>query len=263
MKINNSENIREYNIHINTDRKKGISAMMRVGNEEEFIKASILSTIDFFDEIIIALNNSTDKTKEIVSNINSNKIKIYQYPFKLRPNGPGHKKNNPEDSLHSISYYYNWCMSKTSMSHICKWDGDNVALSNFNNLRDLVLSNNIVWFKGINIVGKKLNMISKDSPFTAMHPSFHIVNERTKYQTGCLCETLNHQYIGGPQHSINEPIFLHYKFCKSKSMQTRMWPKNWRDIPHFQNIQKRSNAGNAYNGEQPEEIKKILKNNEC
>ena len=53
MKINNSENMYEYNIHIDTNRKKGISAMMRVGNEEEFIKASILSTIDFFDEIIL------------------------------------------------------------------------------------------------------------------------------------------------------------------------------------------------------------------
>jgi hypothetical protein len=53
MKINNLENMREYNIRIDTNRKKGISAMMRVGNEEEFIKASILSTIDFFDEIIV------------------------------------------------------------------------------------------------------------------------------------------------------------------------------------------------------------------
>lgn len=258
MKIKNSENIGEYNIHIDTDRKKGVSAMMRVGDEEEFIEASILSTIDFFDEIIVVLNNSTDNTESIVSDINSEKIKIYHYPFRLRPNGPGHKQNNPEDSVYSISYYYNWCMSKTSCSHICKWDGDNVALSRFSQLKDIVLSNNIVWFKGINIVGEKLDMISAVQPHTAMHPSFHIVNNITRYKTGNMCEVLNYRQISGSQHKIKEPVFLHYKACKSESMQTRMWPDDWRDIPHFQNIYKRFSEGTPYKGEQPKQIKKIL-----
>jgi len=259
MNIANIENESEYNIHIDTNRKKGISAMMRVGNEEEFIEASILSTIDFFDEIVIVLNNSTDNTENIVSNINSEKIKIHYYPFRLRPNGPGHGQNNPEDSVYSISYYYNWCMSKTSFSHICKWDGDNVALSKFSQLKNIVLSNNIVWFKGINIVGKELDMVSRSAPHTGMHPSFHIINNNTQYKTGDLCEVLNYCEIGGPQHKIEEPIFLHYKACKSKSMQTRMWPENWESITHFRSIYNRSESGLPYKGEQPKEIKKILK----
>lgn len=262
MNISNIENKNEYDIYVDVHRKRGISSMMRVGNEEEFIEASILSTIDFFDEIIIVLNNSTDNTENIVSNINSEKIKIYHYPFKLRPNGPGHKQNNPENSIYSISYYYNWCMSKTSYSHICKWDGDNVALSKFSELKDIVLANNIVWFKGVNIVGKKLDMISKDCPHTGMHPSFHIVNNKTQYKTGDLSEVLNYREIGGSQHKIEEPIFLHYKACKSKSMQTRMWPDNWKSIPHFRLIYNRSQSGSAYKGEQPKQIKKILKRHE-
>lgn len=259
IKIKNIEGLVDYNVNISTDREVGISSMMRVGDEEEFIEASILSTIDFFDEIIIVLNNSKDNTENIIKSINSEKIKIYHYPFKLRPNGPGHKDNNPENSVYSISYYYNWCMSKTSKSHICKWDGDNVAINDLNIYKDIVLSKDIVWFKGINIVGENLNMISKHSPYTGTHPSFHIVNNKTQYKTGDHCEVLKHGSTASDQFVIKEPIFLHYKACKSKSMQTRMWPDNWESIPHFKNIYKRFHEGTPYKGEQPKQIKKILK----
>lgn len=259
MKISNKEKQKDFDINISLDRESGVSSMMRVGDEEEFIEASIMSTIDFFDEITIVLNNSKDNTENIVRSIDSDKIKIYHYPFKLRPNGPGHKNNNPEDSAFSISYYYNWCMSKTTKSHICKWDGDNVALHDFNQYRDLILSHDVVWFKGINIVGKNLDLISKHSPFTGLHPSFHVVNKNTRYLTGDSCEILNHQHVGPKHYEIDNPIFLHYKACKSESMQTRMWPDNWRELPHFQNIYKRFHDGTPYNGKQPREIKKILK----
>jgi hypothetical protein len=53
----------------------------------------------------------------------ADKIKIYSYPFGIARCGPEHF-NTPENSVHSLCYYYNWALSKCSSKYVCKWDGD-------------------------------------------------------------------------------------------------------------------------------------------
>jgi glycosyltransferase involved in cell wall biosynthesis len=109
-------------------QKQGVSALLRVKNEEEKIYHCLASIHDVFDEIVFIDNDSEDRTLEIVCEFKQrhdreDKIKIYSYPFKIARCGPEHF-NTPEDSVHSLCYYYNWALSKCLLKYVCKWDGD-------------------------------------------------------------------------------------------------------------------------------------------
>lgn len=108
--------------------KAGVSAMLRVKNEAEKIHYCLRSIFDIFDEIVFIDNGSEDKTLEIVRQLKTqidkkNKIKIYCYPFKVARCG-SENSNTPEDSVFSLAYYYNWCLSKCTFKYVCKWDAD-------------------------------------------------------------------------------------------------------------------------------------------
>ena len=63
-------------------RKKGISVLLPTQNEEKIIKLSILSFLDFADEIIVVDNGSIDNTKEIIKDMAKKypKIKFFDKP---------------------------------------------------------------------------------------------------------------------------------------------------------------------------------------
>jgi hypothetical protein len=63
-------------------KENGISVFMRVKNEEDWIKYSILSISEFADEIIIGDNGSEDNSVEIVEQLIQQglKIKFYKCP---------------------------------------------------------------------------------------------------------------------------------------------------------------------------------------
>lgn len=130
-KFENREGFLNFNFTLSaTGKKKGVSALLRVKNEESKIHHCLSSIYDLFDEIVLVDNGSTDGTMEIVRNLKrqedrKDKIKIYSYPFKLARLGPEHF-DTPEDSVHIISYYYNWVLSQCSRKYVCKWDGDMV-----------------------------------------------------------------------------------------------------------------------------------------
>jgi hypothetical protein len=108
--------------------RPGMSAMLRVKNEETLIEGCLDSIRDVFSEIVLIDNGSTDRTAEIISryqaeNDPSGKIRLYHYPFSIARCGSEHA-STPEDSVHSLVYYYNWCLSKCTRSYVCKWDAD-------------------------------------------------------------------------------------------------------------------------------------------
>ncbi len=125
----NAEGQAEYNFSLNSSRKPdGISAMIRVKNEQALIFQCLESIYNTFDEIVIIDNNSEDSTLDLVHQFVSkhdrtNKIRIEQYPFNIARCGSEHQ-NTPENSLHSLAYYYNWCLSRCTRAYVCKWDAD-------------------------------------------------------------------------------------------------------------------------------------------
>lgn len=65
------------------ERKNGISVLIACQNEEAIIALCILSFLEFGDELIVVDNGSTDRTKEIVSDLQAmypHKIKLYDVP---------------------------------------------------------------------------------------------------------------------------------------------------------------------------------------
>jgi hypothetical protein len=255
MHLKNAEENSNYYINPSwhEGRKPGVSAFLRVRNEEEFIAACLYSIYPFFDEILVALNNCTDKTPEIVRSLHLPNIKVYDYPFKLHHNGPGHNAI-PEHSLYDNSYYYNWLLAKTSYSHACKWDGDMIALSSLLSptFKKNVLESNVLFITGVNISGESMSHISSGAPFST-EPRFFKVEKHTYYRQGELTQHLTHNH---ESKIIREqiPAFLHFKNVKNTDSATMIWPNNWRDIPHFQRLWERRKEAELYRGEYPDSL---------
>lgn len=168
----NREGLKEYNIpgHWHENRKPGISAMIRAYNEEQWIGPCIESILDIVDEIVISVD-CNDRTKEIIQSFKSDKIKVYDYPFRI---GSVEQENYP-DSIHDKAYYSNWTMSKTTRKVICKWDADMILLPNENlNLRKKAFKYNIVRLCGYNAVALNKNemLLSNAEPIEHFEPRF-------------------------------------------------------------------------------------------
>lgn len=153
MEFRNLEHHDNYNF-ILSDKldNSGISAMLRVKDEENTIRASIMSIIDFVDEVLVFDNQSTDNTLKIVDQLvllYPDKIQRERYPFKVSLCGMEFAKT-PENSIHSLAYYYNWCKSWCQYSYLLKWDADMIIpeerRSRWFEIRERVLdSDNIVY----------------------------------------------------------------------------------------------------------------------
>lgn len=234
-------------------RKPGVSAMLRVHNEEEFIGPALLSIAPFFDELLLVLNRSTDRTRQIAEGLNLPHLRILDYPFELFPNGPGHDEY-PDDSLQEISYFYNWCLCQTTRQVVCKWDGDMVALPHLNvGLKRRVERAKTLSFAGTNLAGRAFAHISADQPIAGAEPRFFRVAPHTFYQQGPACEVFQHGYERGNEH-LKDPLYLHFKWAKSEASATAIWPKNWRSDPHFMGIYARQGAGAIYAGPMPDAL---------
>ncbi|RLC47044.1 MAG: hypothetical protein DRI23_11735, partial [Candidatus Cloacimonadota bacterium] len=109
-------------------RKNGISVMIRVRDEEDWIARSLLSINDFADEVVIVNNNSTDRTLDEIERI---KEKLnYQLII----------ENEASNDIIKVS---NHALSLTSFRWIFRWDSDFIAHTsgkfNIINLRKLLL----------------------------------------------------------------------------------------------------------------------------
>jgi glycosyltransferase involved in cell wall biosynthesis len=108
--------------------RQGVSAMLRVKNEERNIAACLASIYEAFDDIVVVDNGSSDATVRIVNefaraNDPTGKIRVFSYPFPIARCGEEHR-GTPEDSVHSLAYYYNWCLSRCRGRYVVKWDAD-------------------------------------------------------------------------------------------------------------------------------------------
>lgn len=103
----------------------GFSAMLRIKNEASKIESCLQSIADLFDEIVVVDNGSTDDTRSIIDRVAARypNIRVYAYPHAISRCG-AENEETPEDSVHSLAYYYNWCLSKCNRRWVFKWDGD-------------------------------------------------------------------------------------------------------------------------------------------
>lgn len=112
-------------------RKPGISAFMRLKNEEQFVEATVESIVHCVDELVIVHNGCTDRTPEIIESCRlryPDKIRIFEYKPKVFPCASAEHRLEPMGSPHSVVNYYNYALAKTTRKIAIKVDGDELYL---------------------------------------------------------------------------------------------------------------------------------------
>ena len=111
-------------------KKPGLSAIVRLRNEEDFAAPSLHSILPHFDEIVIVFGGCTDRTAEIVAEFAKKYpayVKAFHYVPEVFPQGSSQHARLPPNSVHSLVHYNNFALSKATYRICCKWDGDQIA----------------------------------------------------------------------------------------------------------------------------------------
>ena len=211
----------EYNYVRTFGKRKGVSAMLRIKNEADNIVGVLTGIKDIFDEICIVDNNSDDGTVDLIQaerqrcSVLNDKIRLFNYPFTVARCGD-ENFSTPADSVHSLAYYYNWCLSKCQFSYVWKWDGDMFLPLNFRSsavrfIKDLVNSKSgvgvakgVTVYKGLN--GKYYYRPSKYEGEPHLFPNTPLVT----YEKDILWERIHFDYEFRLLES-DGPVFVELK----------------------------------------------------
>ena len=109
---------------------RGATAVLRVKNEAESMRFVLPPLLRACDHVLLVDNNSTDGTGEAALAVAAShdlaaKFTLKEYPFDVARAGAEHLAV-PEQSVHSLAYFYNWCFSHVRTRYSWKWDGDMV-----------------------------------------------------------------------------------------------------------------------------------------
>lgn len=131
---------KQYHVDITAFQKKrlnGISGILRVKNDAEFLAEAIDSCIDALDELIIVYNDCSDESTTIIrrkADEYVGKIKYYEYAPPIYANNLSEEeyefiKLQPADSPHLLANYYNYALSKVNYKYVMKIDADQIYFS--------------------------------------------------------------------------------------------------------------------------------------
>jgi len=219
----------------------GISLIIRAKNEESNIELCIESVVDLVDEIIFVNNNSDDNTLKLINKlaIKYSKIKVYNYFINVNKVGIEHQNALKNKDKNTLGNFYNWCLSKSTMKNVIKWDADFICIrQNFNSMINnlqIRRKNNkyAVWFTGYTLfINKEQYYINLDSFYNEFR-LFSYMND-FKWYDGDLCE-FNEPYIANCNEKIyiHEPIFYEMKRTDVDEFDSRSSLIDKRDINDF------------------------------
>jgi len=113
-------------------RAPGISAYMRVKDEQQLVRVAVMSHLEHYDEIIACYNDCTDDTPRILHELAAaypRKIKVFHYRPKVHPPRSAEHARTPDDSVHGLANYYNWALAQTTRQVAVKLDADHLGIS--------------------------------------------------------------------------------------------------------------------------------------
>lgn len=113
------------------DKSRGFfTAVLRVKNESQSLPWVLPALLRVASEVVLVDNGSDDGTPEVAKRVAADngaddRLLVLEYPFNISRCGAEHL-GTPPDSIHSLTYFYNWSFSHVTTPYIWKWDGDMV-----------------------------------------------------------------------------------------------------------------------------------------
>jgi hypothetical protein len=131
--IANSEGRTDFDVHWRWARaapSPGVTAVLRVRNEAMNLPYVLPPMFQAVRAVLVIDNGSTDGTADIAREVAAqagaaDRLTVLDYPFAVSRCGPEHLATSAE-SLHSLTYFYNWSFSHVATTYALKWDGDMV-----------------------------------------------------------------------------------------------------------------------------------------
>jgi len=233
--------------------RKGLSAMVRVKNEEEFLYPAVKSIADCVDELVLIDNLSSDRSPSILETVRREypgKTVLEKYPHEIRKVGRENwelsSSEDAESSPHLSANYYNWCLARCAGPYVLKWDGDMVALDSFHeSLAEWKSSEaQVMVFNGGNVHPNRRNLIAARTsdrkqlleqlsvpglPHWATSLTYDFPEPRVFPKLGARyhCDlrwtqelsspALGRSQAPGAVMRVEGACFLHLKFCKRDS----------------------------------------------
>jgi hypothetical protein len=144
-------------------RRPGIGAFMRIRNGADFLERTILSHINFFDEIVAVYQPCSDETPDILARlreIHGAKLRVIHYADTVFPPGSDGHAATPADSPKSMVNYSNFALAMTTTRTVTKLDDDHLAIADA--VAPVVAElrkkggagDDMFSFSGINLIGR-------------------------------------------------------------------------------------------------------------
>ncbi len=129
----NREGLDEYAVRwhwVTGPSGSGFTAVLRVKNEARSLPWVLPGLLRSVERVVLVDNGSTDGTPEVAERVAAGvglagSLEVISYPFAVSRCGPEHLWTHPE-SVHSLTYFYNWSFSHVRTRYALKWDGDMV-----------------------------------------------------------------------------------------------------------------------------------------
>ncbi len=129
--INNLEGLSGFDVSwrwASGDLRPGFTAVLRVKDEARNLPFVLPPLLRSLTQVLVVDNGSSDGTPDVARRVAaeagaSDRLEVISYPFQVSRCGPEHLQT-PADSVHSLTYFYNWAFSHVDTTYSLKWDGD-------------------------------------------------------------------------------------------------------------------------------------------
>lgn len=206
-------------------RPGGISVMMRVKDESNWIRPSIESIKGIADEIIVVDNGSSDGTYEILKEMASDEkglIKLWR---------------KPDLSHCDLS---NFALKQTAFRWVFRWDGDMIAHTtgdyDISYLRERLLSLDsrryyLIYLRHINLSGDLFHQDPKE--MVHIEEYIHTFSERASYVHPGRFEAIKFPKYYRPLFWY-EPYSFHVNVKPASRMLLRFFWEDWMELKNYQ-----------------------------
>ena len=131
--ITNREGQTDFNVRwawADAPPRAGFTGVVRVRDEADNLPWVLPPLLDAVARVVLLDNGSSDGSAEVARRIARERgaearLEVHDYPFAVARCGDEHLAT-PPDSVHSLTYFYNWSFAHVGTAYALKWDGDMV-----------------------------------------------------------------------------------------------------------------------------------------